>query len=81
MSDILRKTERMRLRRMRERGHFDRETIYAILDAMPMCHVGDVLDGSSGVIRIKMRFEEPQPDPRNLEGLATPGYVRNREIG
>lgn len=29
---------------MRERGRFDRETIYSILDAMPMCHIGYVLD-------------------------------------
>ena len=45
MSDQLQPTERTRLRRLRERGHFDRDTINTILDAMPMCHVGYVLDG------------------------------------
>lgn len=39
-------TERTRLRRLRQRGDFSRETIYAILDAMPLCHVGYVLDGT-----------------------------------
>lgn len=42
----LRVTERTRLRRVRQRGNFSRETIYSILDAMPMCHIGYVLDGS-----------------------------------
>ena len=41
--------ERTRLRRYHERGHFDRETIYAILDAMPLCHVGYVIDGKPAV--------------------------------
>ena len=44
MNEQLQQTERTRLRRLRERGYFDRETIYSILDAMPMCHVGYVLD-------------------------------------
>ena len=39
-------TERSRLRRKNERGSYDRATIDAILDAMPMCHVGYVIDGS-----------------------------------
>lgn len=45
MSEQLQATERTRLRRMRERGQFDRDTIDAILDAMPMCHIGYQLDG------------------------------------
>lgn len=44
MSDDVEVTERTRLRRMRERGHFDRSTIYSILDAMPLCHIGYVQD-------------------------------------
>ena len=35
---------------MRERGRFDRKVIYAILDAMPMCHIGYVLDDSPVVM-------------------------------
>ncbi len=40
MTDLLQQTERSRLRRIRERGHYERATIYSILDAMPMCHIG-----------------------------------------
>lgn len=45
MTETLPVTERSRLRRLHQRGHFDRETIYAILDAQPMCSVGYVMDG------------------------------------
>ncbi|WP_320177932.1 pyridoxamine 5'-phosphate oxidase family protein [Roseovarius pacificus] len=45
MPDTLEITERSRLRRLHERGHFDRETINAILDAQPMCSVGYTIDG------------------------------------
>lgn len=38
-------SDRMRLRRSHLRGHYDRESIDAILDAQPMCHVGYVKDG------------------------------------
>ncbi len=37
---------RTRVRRLPERGHYDRATIDAILDAMPVAHVGYVLDGA-----------------------------------
>lgn len=39
-------TDNTRLRRLHERGHFDRETVYAILDAGMICHVGYVIDGA-----------------------------------
>ncbi|HUC12079.1 MAG TPA: pyridoxamine 5'-phosphate oxidase family protein [Stellaceae bacterium] len=38
-------TARSRVRRMHERGRYDRETIYAILDSALLCHVGYVIDG------------------------------------
>ena len=50
MNSELQKTERTRLRRMRERGHFERDTIHRILDAMPMCHVGYVIDDAPVVM-------------------------------
>ena len=50
MSDTLAITERTRLRRLRERGRFDRKALYSVLDAMPMCHVGYVIDGSPVVM-------------------------------
>ncbi len=36
------KSERVRVQRMRKRGHYDRETIDAILDEGILCHVGFV---------------------------------------
>jgi nitroimidazol reductase NimA-like FMN-containing flavoprotein (pyridoxamine 5'-phosphate oxidase superfamily) len=38
-------SERTRLRRHHERGRYDRETIYAILDATPLAHLGTLADG------------------------------------
>ena len=38
-------TDRTRVKRAFERGHYDRETVYGILDAGLMCHVGYVIDG------------------------------------
>jgi uncharacterized protein len=34
-----------RVRRHPERAHYDRETVFAILDAALLCHVGYVIDG------------------------------------
>ena len=34
-----------RLRRRFERGHYDKETVYAILDAALICHIAYVIDG------------------------------------
>ncbi|WP_170507724.1 pyridoxamine 5'-phosphate oxidase family protein [Ruegeria arenilitoris] len=45
MNQTLNITDRSRLRRSHERGHFDRATINSILDAQPMCSVGYVIDG------------------------------------
>lgn len=38
-------TERTRLRRLPERGSYDRETVHAILDEGFLCHVAFVVDG------------------------------------
>jgi len=43
-NDTLDMTERSKLRRTHERGHFNRTTINTILDATPLCHVGYVID-------------------------------------
>jgi uncharacterized protein len=37
-------TPRSRLRRHPERAHYDRATVYAILDAALLCHIGYVMD-------------------------------------
>lgn len=38
-------TSRNRLRRRHERGHYDRATVHAILDAAMVCHIAYVIDG------------------------------------
>lgn len=44
------KTERTTLKRLPKRGHFDRETVNAILDEAFICHVGFVVEGQPYVI-------------------------------
>ena len=39
------KTERTRVKRLHQRGRYDRDTVYAILDAGYLCHMGYVVDG------------------------------------
>ena len=43
-------TDRTKLKRLPKRGHFDRETVYSILDEGFICHVGFVMDGQPFVI-------------------------------
>ncbi|HJT65051.1 MAG TPA: pyridoxamine 5'-phosphate oxidase family protein [Pyrinomonadaceae bacterium] len=43
-------TDRTKLKRLPKRGHFDRETVYAILDEGFICHVGFVMDSQPFVI-------------------------------
>jgi uncharacterized protein len=38
-------TARTRVRRRPDRGRYDRATVYAILDAALLCHIGYVIDG------------------------------------
>lgn len=39
------RTPRTRIRRHPERAHYDRDAVFAILDAALMCHIGYVIDG------------------------------------
>lgn len=43
-------TNRTKLKRLPKRGHFDRETVYGILDEGFICHIGFVVDGHPVVI-------------------------------
>ena len=43
-------TERTKLKRLPKRGHFDRETVYRILDEGFICHVGFAPEGQPFVI-------------------------------
>ncbi|AZV79509.1 pyridoxamine 5'-phosphate oxidase family protein [Parasedimentitalea marina] len=44
------KTDRSRLRRAHEKGAYDRDSLDAVLDAMPMCHIGYQIDGKPSVL-------------------------------
>jgi len=43
-------TSRSRVRQIGSRGHYDRETVYQIVDQAPVCHVGFVVEGQPFVI-------------------------------
>ena len=43
-------TDRTKLKRLPKRGHFDRETVYGILDEGFICHIGFIVDGKPVVI-------------------------------
>ncbi|MEM7198031.1 MAG: pyridoxamine 5'-phosphate oxidase family protein [Pseudomonadota bacterium] len=44
MSDFT-PTEQTRVKRSYQRAHYDRETLYGIIDAASMCHIGYAIDG------------------------------------
>lgn len=48
--DTFSKTERTTLKRLPNRGSYDRETVYGILDEGLICHVGFVVDGHPRVL-------------------------------
>ena len=50
MTDAFPKTARNKVKRMPERGHYDAATIYPIIDAALICHVGFALEGQPYVI-------------------------------
>ncbi len=45
MTDTLEPTDRSRVRVLPKRAAYDLDTVHAILDAQPLCHVGYVVDG------------------------------------
>ncbi len=50
MSERIAETRRTKLKRLPKRGHFDRETIYPILDEALICYVGFAVEGQPYVI-------------------------------
>jgi nitroimidazol reductase NimA-like FMN-containing flavoprotein (pyridoxamine 5'-phosphate oxidase superfamily) len=48
--EALQPTERTRLKRMPQRGSYDRETVYQIIDQALFCHVGFVHNGAPFVV-------------------------------
>lgn len=51
------KTERSRLRRAHKKGAYDRESLYALLDNVPLCHVGYV-DNGAPVVTPTLQWRE-----------------------
>ena len=43
-ADLVRKTKRTTTVRKHERGAYDRETVYSIIDSTPLCHVSYIID-------------------------------------
>ena len=50
MTDTFPKTARNKVKRMPERGHYDAATIYPIIDAALICHVGFAIDDQPYII-------------------------------
>jgi uncharacterized protein len=50
VTDTFPKTTRNKVKRLPERGHYDAATIYPIVDAALICHVGFAIDGQPFVI-------------------------------
>lgn len=50
MTESTTQTDRTRVKRLPDRGHYGRETIYPILDEAFICHVGFVVDGQPYVV-------------------------------
>ena len=44
MSDFV-PTQRSKVKRLHERGHYDEATVFSILDAGMLAHVGYIIDG------------------------------------
>ncbi len=65
-------TDRSRVRRIKNRGHYERELIHAILDEAKVCHVGFVVEGQPYVI--------PTAYARDGERLLLHGAVASRML-
>ena len=46
----IQKTKRTTLNRLSKRGHYDKKTLYSILDSAPICHIAYVYEGEPRVI-------------------------------
>ncbi len=57
-------TQRSRVRRHPERADYDRDTVYAILDAALMCHVGYVIDATGFIGTARRRAACCAPSAR-----------------
>ena len=65
-------TERTRLRLYSELGTYDKQAIFAIIDAAPMCHVSVVIDGEP--------YIQPTVHWRDGEFVYVHGAVKNKLV-
>ncbi|HLO30856.1 MAG TPA: pyridoxamine 5'-phosphate oxidase family protein [Anaerolineales bacterium] len=72
------KTDRNRIKRLPKRGHYDRETIYRILDEALICHVGFAVKGQPYVIPINFARVE---DHIVLHGAKASRLLKHIEAG
>jgi uncharacterized protein len=77
MTDFAR-TEKNNIKRLPKRGHYDRETIYRILDEALICHVGFVESGQPYVIPINFARVE---DRIILHGAKASRLLKHIEAG
>jgi len=71
-------SERTRLRRLHERGRYDREAVHAILDATPLAQLGTVVDGSP---RVTPTFQWRAGDRVYWHGSSASQALRAAEDG
>src|SRR5512138_1129206 len=72
------KTARSHIKRLSKRGHYDRETIYRILDEALICHVGFSVAGQPYVIPTNFARME---DSLVLHGAKASRLLRHIEAG
>ena len=72
------KTDRNKVKRLPKRGHYDRQTIYEILDGTFLCHVGFVADGQPFVITTAFGREG---DKIYIHGSSKSRMLMNAEKG
>jgi nitroimidazol reductase NimA-like FMN-containing flavoprotein (pyridoxamine 5'-phosphate oxidase superfamily) len=72
------KTEKNSIKRLSKRGHYDRETIYRILDEALICHVGFVDSGQPYVIPINFARVD---DTIILHGAKASRLLKHIEAG
>src|ERR1044071_9762571 len=72
------KTAKTRINRLPKRGHYDRETIYQILDEALICHVGFVQNGQPFVIPINFARVD---DTIILHGAKASRLLKHIEAG
>jgi nitroimidazol reductase NimA-like FMN-containing flavoprotein (pyridoxamine 5'-phosphate oxidase superfamily) len=71
-------TDRTTVRRLPQRGVYDRDAVYAILDEALICHVGFVVEGSPVVIPTIHWRED---DTLYFHGSAAAGFLRSLRTG